>query len=190
MNASSSSSQTDERVEWVRASMERHEAELLRYALSLVGDLAAAEDIVQDAFFKLCKQEPGSLRGRLVPWLFTVVRNQALDRHRRESRWPRALETEAAGLPGDDPTPSVSVEARDDVRNLMCLLSGLPANQREVIRLKFQNQMSYREISQLTRLTETNVGFLIHTAIKTLRRRFERLDSRPGPSSSRPQSHP
>ena len=66
----------------------------------------------------------------------------------------------------------------------------LPANQREVIRLKFQNQMSYREISQLTRLTETNVGFLIHTAIKTLRRRFERLDSRPGPSASRPQSRP
>ncbi len=119
MNASSSSSQTDERVEWVRASMERHEAELLRYALSLVGDLAVAEDIVQDAFFKLCKQEPESLRGRLVPWLFTVVRNQALDRHRRESRWSRASEAEAAGLPGDVPTPSAAVETSDDVRNLM-----------------------------------------------------------------------
>jgi RNA polymerase sigma factor (sigma-70 family) len=186
MNPSSSSSQTDERVEWVRASMERHEAELLRYALSLVGDPSAAEDLVQDAFFKLCKQEPGSLRGRLVPWLFTVVRNQALDRHRRESRWPRASETEAAALPGDSPTPSASVEARDDVRNLMSLLSSLPANQQEVVRLKFQSQMSYREISQITRLTETNVGFLLHTAIKTLRRRFERLDARPGGSASRP----
>ena len=76
--------------------MERHEAELLRYALSLVRDLPSAEDLVQDAFFKLCKQEPESLRGRLVPWLFTVVRNQAMDRHRRESRWPRAAEAEAA----------------------------------------------------------------------------------------------
>ncbi len=190
MNPSSSSSQTDERVEWVRASMERHEGELLRYALSLVGDLPAAEDIVQDAFFKLCKQEPASLRGRLVPWLFTVVRNQALDRHRRESRWPKASETEAAGLAGDAPSPAASVEVRDDVRNLLSLLSALPENQREVVRLKFQNQMSYREISQLTRLTETNVGFLLHTAIKTLRRRFERLDSRPGASARQSQSHP
>lgn len=190
MNPSSSSSQTDERVEWVRASMERHEAELLRYALSLVGDLASAEDLVQDAFFKLCKQDPGSLRGRLVPWLFTVVRNQALDRHRRESRWPRAAESEASQLPGPAPTPSDSVEARDDVRNLMSLLSGLPPNQREVVRLKFQNQLSYREISQLTRLTETNVGFLLHTALKTLRQRFERLDTRPGASAVRPQLHP
>jgi RNA polymerase sigma factor (sigma-70 family) len=103
MTPSHSSSQTEERVEWIRASMERHEAELLRYALSLVGDLPSAEDLVQDAFFKLCKQDAAALRGRLVPWLFTVVRNQALDRHRRESRWPRASESEAAELAGPQP---------------------------------------------------------------------------------------
>lgn len=185
MNASSSSSQSDERVEWVRATMERHEAELLRYALSLVGDLASAEDVVQDAFFKLCKQEPASLRGRLVPWLFTVVRNQAMDRHRRESRWPRASETDAAGLAEDSPTPSAALESRDDASHLVGLLAALPPNQREVVRLKFQNQLSYREISQLTRLTETNVGFLLHTAIKTLRKRFERLDGRPSSIQTR-----
>ena len=79
MNPSSNSNQTDERVEWIRASMERHEAELLRYALSLVGDLPSAEDLVQDAFFKLCKQEPGSLRGRLVPWLLHGAVDCALE---------------------------------------------------------------------------------------------------------------
>ncbi len=186
MNPSTTSNQTDERVEWIRASMERHEAELLRYALSLVGDLPSAEDLVQDAFFKLCKQEPGTLRGRLVPWLFTVVRNQAMDRHRRESRWPRAAESEASEVAGNGPIPSASVQARDDVRNLMSLMTSLPPNQREVVRLKFQNQLSYREISQLTRLTETNVGFLLHTALKTLRQRFEHLDNRSGqpPTSS------
>jgi len=61
MNPSSTSNQTYERVEWVRMTMERHEAELIRYARSLVGDLPSAEDLVQDAFFKLCKQEPESL---------------------------------------------------------------------------------------------------------------------------------
>jgi RNA polymerase sigma-70 factor (ECF subfamily) len=190
MNPSSTSNQTNERVEWVRASMERHEAELLRYALSLVGDLPSAEDLVQDAFFKLCKQEPESLRGRLVPWLFTVVRNQALDRHRRESRWPRAAEAEASQVAGSSPTPSASAQARDDVRNLMSLLTALPPNQREVVRLKFQNQLSYREISHLTRLSETNVGFLLHTALKTLRQRFERLDAGPAVSQARSPLHP
>jgi RNA polymerase sigma-70 factor (ECF subfamily) len=190
MNPTHTSNQTLEQVEWVRVSMERHEAELIRYARSLVGDLPSAEDLVQEAFFKLCKQEPESLRGRLVPWLFTVVRNQAMDRHRRESRWPRAPEAEAAEVAGNSPTPSASVQARDDVRNLMSLLATLPSNQREVVRLKFQNQLSYREISQLTRLSETNVGFLLHTALKTLRQRFERLDAGPSASQTRSNIHP
>ena len=193
MNPSSTSNQTYERVEWVRMTMERHEAELIRYARSLVGDLPSAEDLVQDAFFKLCKQEPESLQGRLVPWLFTVVRNQAMDQHRRESRRPRAPEAEASELAGNAPTPSTSAQARDDVRNLMTLLTTLPPNQREVVRLKFQNQLSYREISHQTRLSETNVGFLLHTALKTLRQRFERLDAGPSVSqtrSNRPPSSP
>ena len=193
MNPSSTSNQTYERVEWVRMTMERHEAELIRYARSLVGDLPSAEDLVQDAFFKLCKQEPESLQGRLVPWLFTVVRNQAMDQHRRESRRPRAPEAEASELAGNAPTPSTSAQARDDVRNLMTLLTTLPPNQREVVRLKFQNQLRYREISHRTRLSETNVGFLLHTALKTLRQRFERLDAGPSVSqtrSNRPPSSP
>ena len=190
MNPSSTSNQTYERVEWVRMTMERHEAELIRYARSLVVDLPSAEDLVQEAFFKLCKQEPESLQGRLVPWLFTVVRNQAMDQHRRESRRPRAPEAEASELAGNAPTPSTSAQARDDVRNLMTLLTTLPPNQREVVRLKFQNQLSYREISHLTRLSETNVGFLLHTALKTLRQRFERLDAGPSVSQTRSNRRP
>jgi DNA-directed RNA polymerase specialized sigma24 family protein len=46
----------------------------------------------------------------------------------------------------------------------------LPKNQREVLRLKFQCDLSYKEISAVTQLSVTNVGFLIHTAIKTLRK--------------------
>jgi RNA polymerase sigma-70 factor (ECF subfamily) len=45
----------------------------------------------------------------------------------------------------------------------------LPANQQEVVRLKFQNSLSYKEISAITGLSVTNVGYLLHTAIQTLR---------------------
>ena len=49
------------------------------------------------------------------------------------------------------------------------LMAGLPPNQQEVLRLKFQHSLSYREISSITGLSETNVGFLIHVGIKRLR---------------------
>ena len=57
------------------------------------------------------------------------------------------------------------------------LLSTLPKNQREVIRLKFQNELSYREISEVTGLSPSNVGFLIHRGLRLLRERL-RKDAR------------
>jgi RNA polymerase sigma-70 factor (ECF subfamily) len=50
------------------------------------------------------------------------------------------------------------------------LLDSLPKNQREVVYLKFQCDLSYKEISEVTRLTVSNVGFLIHTALKNIRK--------------------
>ncbi len=51
-------------------------------------------------------------------------------------------------------------------------MGGLPANQQECIRLKFQHGLSYKQISQVTDLSVTNVGFLIHTGLKTLRKQL------------------
>jgi RNA polymerase sigma-70 factor (ECF subfamily) len=53
----------------------------------------------------------------------------------------------------------------------------LPVNQREVVRLKFQNQLSYEEIAAVTSLSVSNVGFLLHTALKTLRLRMAEMES-------------
>ena len=52
------------------------------------------------------------------------------------------------------------------------MIDHLPANQQEVVRLKFQNGFSYKEISQITALSVSNVGFLIHTAVARLRTEF------------------
>jgi RNA polymerase sigma-70 factor (ECF subfamily) len=52
------------------------------------------------------------------------------------------------------------------------VLDMIPENQQEVIRLKFQNGFSYREISGVTGLSVTNVGFLIHTGLKSIRQRM------------------
>ena len=52
------------------------------------------------------------------------------------------------------------------------LLEVLMMNQQEVVRLKFQNGFSYKEISRITALSVSNVGFLIHTAVARLRTEF------------------
>ena len=74
-----------------------------------------------------------------------------------------------AKVEGREPAPAAIAETRDTAGRLLRLLDSLPGNQQEVLRLKFQNGLSYREISRVTDLSVTNVGFLIHTALKSLR---------------------
>ena len=69
---------------------------------------------------------------------------------------------------GDD-TPDASAEQKDSMARVLQQLDRLPDNQQDVIRLKFQNELSYREIAEITGLTVSNVGFLLHVGLKRLR---------------------
>jgi len=181
------------------ALLARYERPLVRYAQSITGDMESARDVVQETFIKLArgerresrkpegagsrKPEVGSRNGdgaefdstsdlplstpHLECWLFTVTRNRALDHHRKFSRIiPMPLYDER---PSGAPGPAAVLERRESANALFLLLDELSANQREVIRLKFQNDLSYREIADITQLSVTNVGFLLHTGLKKLR---------------------
>ena len=72
-----------------------------------------------------------------------------------------------------EPSPAAQAEQRETADEVLRLLARLPENQQEVVRLKFQYGLSYQEISKVTNLTVSNVGFLIHTAIKTIRQQLQ-----------------
>jgi RNA polymerase sigma-70 factor (ECF subfamily) len=154
--------------DWIQEALDRHEVSLIRYALSILGDLDRARDVVQDTFLRLCRQKPEKLEGHLTQWLFRVCRNRALDMRRREGRMK--LVTDDVELRDQSPGPSALLNTKERLSRVEGLLAGLPDNQQDVVRLKFQTGMSYREISEVTGLSVSNVGFLLHTAIKTLRR--------------------
>ena len=60
-------------------------------------------------------------------------------------------------------------EQQDTTTRVLEFVDRLTQNQREVVRLKFQHGLSYKEIAAVTELSVSNVGYLIHTAIKRLR---------------------
>jgi RNA polymerase sigma-70 factor (ECF subfamily) len=167
--------------ELLPALLDRYERPLVRYALSIVGDLDAARDVVQETFIRFAQRdEPLSKTSNsnaavllpeqledAAPWLFTVCRNRALDVRRKQSRIIYMDQT--ADTTSDEPGPVATLESRETFGSLLRLLDELPENQREVIRLKFQNDLSYKEIADVTQLSVTNVGFLLHTGLKKLR---------------------
>ncbi|MBI2947413.1 MAG: sigma-70 family RNA polymerase sigma factor [Verrucomicrobia bacterium] len=156
--------------EWVSQIFEQREGSLMRYATWLTGDAEQARDVVQDTFLRLCAEDPAEVQRYVVEWLFTVCRHRAVDICRKENRMKPLTELEIASQTSDEPSPAAAIEVADAANHVQHALQGLPANQQEVVRLKFQCGLSYKEISHVTNLTVTNVGFLLHSALKTLRR--------------------
>lgn len=157
-------------TEWIDPLVARYEAPLLRYAVSLGADAESARDIVQDTFIRLARQGEGGLdEARLAPWLFTVCRNRAFDLRRKERTMVPLPTTDSPATTSGDPSPAQSLQRKETAARLDALMERLSENQREVVRLRFQSDLSYREIAEITQLGEGNVGFLLHTALKKLR---------------------
>lgn len=159
--------------DWLRSVVARYEGPLVRYAARITGDAERARDVVQDTFLRLCEQDRAELDGRLAQWLYTVCRRRALDVRRKEHRMQATL-PERLDLASDGRSDhGEAIEQQELHRAVLGLLAGLPENQQEVVRLKFQSGLSYREISGVTGLSVSNVGYLLHVAIKTVRQQLQ-----------------
>ena len=163
------------RDDWLRNAIDQHEHLLVRYAQQFVPDLDQARDVVQDTFVKLCKYERANGRledMHLTKWLYCVCRNRAIDIARKEKRmrFAPSEQFDQRSAVGSS-TPEAQAVAEERQQTLVAQIGSLPANQQEVLRLKFHGELSYQEIAEVTGLSKTNVGYLLHTAISKLRQR-------------------
>ncbi len=160
--------------DWLREVLEQFEGPLLRYAARITGDADRARDVVQETFLSLVRSKPalrdGPLKdGPLKEWLFKVCRNRAIDVRRKEKR-VKPLMDEAVDLAASQNLePAQILEAEETASQVVKAIQRLPSQHQEVLYLKFQDGLSYQEIGQVMDLTVSNVGFLIHTALKKVR---------------------
>jgi RNA polymerase sigma factor (sigma-70 family) len=149
------------------------ESPLLSYALRLLGERASAEDMVQEAFMKLHAQFAEVREPRR--WLYRTVHNLALN-HRRQER--KIVPLEPVPAPGEvvptpdtaDPEPLADEQIIrwEGIGLVRLSLGALDERSREVVRLKFDEDLSYKQISDRTGLTAGHVGYLLHHALKTI----------------------
>ena len=159
------------RLTWIRSVLAQYEGPLTGYAARITGDADSARDVVQEVFLRLCRQEQAELNGRIAPWLYAVCRNHALDVVRKNGRVNPLGETER--IDAGDRDPATVVETREGTGRIAEMLTRLPDNQQDVIRLRFQHGLSYKEIAEVTKLSVSNVGYLMHTGLKALREELE-----------------
>jgi len=157
------------REAWIKQALETYQRPLVSYVYKILNDLAASQDVVQDTFLKLCHQDPDKVSKRLKPWLFTVARNGALDLLRRRKRMTPLDDQWIHAMASSDRQPDEAAAVQDNLSGVERFMCRLSDNQQEVIRLKFQHDLSYQEIAETTGLKVGNVGFLLHSALKRLR---------------------
>jgi RNA polymerase sigma-70 factor (ECF subfamily) len=160
-----------EPARWLPTVLERYERPLLRHAGSVLADPAAAQDVVQECFLKLLSN--GQPVENLSAWLHRVTHNLAVDHLRGEARRQRLHLAAAQARPSAAPTAEEALGARDAQGLVERELQALTPNERAVLHLKLKAGQSYREISAITGLSVTNVGYLIHQAVKKVASRLK-----------------
>jgi len=150
------------------------ESPLLNYALRLVRERALAEDIVQEAFMKLHAQFERVEQPKR--WLYRTVHNLALNQIRDAKKivpLHGAAENDEPGGGGIEatdpqPLPDEQIVRLEGIGLVRLSLEALDARSRELIRLKFHEGLSYKEMSSRTGLAVGHVGYLLHHAIKAM----------------------
>jgi RNA polymerase sigma-70 factor (ECF subfamily) len=147
------------------------ESPLLSYALRLVGERSLAEDIVQEAFMRLHRQFAEVREPRR--WLYRTTHNLALNQRRAANKIvpldPNPDDAGASSEPADpQPFPDEQIARWEGIGLVRLSLESLDERSRQLIQLKFHENLSYKEISSRMGLTVGHVGYLLHHAIKAV----------------------
>jgi RNA polymerase sigma factor (sigma-70 family) len=162
-----------ERFETIEAAFEALESPLLQYARRLLGSDVMAEDVLQEAFLKL-HASFGEVREPRA-WLYRTVHNLSLNQLRRAGRQRVVVDGEGEGgvmgmaeWADPQPLPDERIAREEGIGQVRLGLATLDERSRELLRLKFEEELSYKEIGERTGLTVGHVGYLLHHAIKAL----------------------
>ena len=157
--------------------VERHYAELYRYAFSVLRDERAAEDAVQDAFVRAL----GALGGypeerlramRLRPWMYRITLNVARNRLRQRRELPVEGGFAVGGAESDGD--------REGVMDVLVALGRLPERQRVAVTLRYLQDLPYAEICGATGWPEGTVKTLVRRGLARLRSLMTIDDSKGG----------
>jgi len=161
--------------------IDRYEGALYSYAYGILQNAFDAQEVVQDAMLRahraLTRQydEPRCAELALRPWLFRMTRNLCLNKRRSKTRaLEQPLETFDDGRLGPFVRQSDDAERKEDAELLRRAMGVLPVEARELIVLRFMEEMSYADIAKTVGTTESSLRGKVFRSLKLLRDALEK----------------
>lgn len=156
----------------LEAIVSAYERQLLVYVSRITGNPSCAEDIVQETFIRLARKWDGALEvgPQIAAWLYRVAHNEAIDFIRREKRSGELHMRHVQERGESEPPSEGQGESRlsSEAARVAQALEILSERERNLVVLKVYESRSYKEIAAITGLSEGNVGYILHTAMKKL----------------------
>lgn len=157
-----------------RTLLDRHQERVFGYLLGMVRDREVANDLFQETFLKVIsalskKRGSYTVQGKFLGWVLRIARNAALDHLRSRKKWRDVESTTDADeidywsrIPDEAPAVDEEIHQSEIADLLQLGIDSLPEEQREVLLLRHESEMTFREIADLT-------GCSINTALGRMR---------------------
>ena len=147
---------------------------LVFFVLPILGDAAAAEDIAEETFARLCLKKPAYKdTASFKTWLYTVARNLALDERRKRAHTPVSLEEAAMALPDPADTPEEACIRAEQRRAVQRALAALKPEYAQVLTLTYVEGLSNRQTAKIMHKSVHAVENLNSRARRALREALE-----------------
>ncbi|MFT3793123.1 RNA polymerase sigma factor [Flavobacterium sp.] len=147
----------------------RHESKIYGFIYSKIADRDISDDIFQDTFIKVIKTLKSNSyneEGKFLPWVMRIAHNLIIDHFRKNKKMPMFRETDEFSIFSIMSDNSLTIENQmisDQVEmDLKRLIEELPEDQKEVLMMRIYQDLSFKEISELT-------GVSINTALGRMR---------------------
>ena len=162
--------------------IELYQHRLLRYLLFLTGKREVAEDLFQETWMRvLLRGSQYNGKARFDTWLFTIARNLVIDlsRKRTMASLDEMFDTSEEGrsfeVATDGPSPLDQFQSREDRAEVAEVLMTLEPSYREVLVLRFHEELSLEEIAGVTRAPLSTVKSRLYRGLAALKPELERL---------------
>ncbi len=148
---------------------DRYVGKVYRFAYCRMRNRSLAEDLTSEVFLKALKgiRSYDHREHGLSAWLYRITENAAADFYRK--RRPEAGLEASVALPSAHRSPAEEVTQRDTIGQVWTAVDRLPGQQRTAMRLRFDNDLTNRQVGDLMGKSPAAVKLLLHRAIKRLR---------------------